>query len=74
MEGFLPYYQVTSVNEKAAHDMNIIHNMNMIHGGNVEEILQKEIGVVFMKVLEHAGVYKNDLAGQRAFMRFIESL
>jgi len=41
---------------------------------NVEEILQKEIGVVFMKVLEHAGVYKNDQAGQQAFMRFIESL
>ncbi len=74
VESFLPNYQVTCVNEKAAHDMNIIHNMNMIHGGNVEEILQKEIGVVFMKVLEHAGVYKNDQAGQRAFMRFIESL
>lgn len=68
VESFLPNYQVRCVNEKAAHDMN------MIHGGNVEEILQKEIGVVFMKVLEHAGVYKNDLAGQRAFMRFIESL
>ena len=26
---------------------------------NVEEILQKEIGEVFKKVLEHAGVYKN---------------
>ena len=41
---------------------------------NVEEILQKEIGIVFMKVLEHAGVYKNDQAGQQAFVRFIESL
>lgn len=41
---------------------------------NVEEILQKEIGIVFMKVLEHAGVYKNNEDGQQAFMRFIESL
>lgn len=41
---------------------------------NVDEIIQKEIGIVFMKVLEHAGVYKNDEAGQQAFMKFIESL
>ncbi|MBR1744323.1 MAG: UDP-glucose--hexose-1-phosphate uridylyltransferase [Lachnospiraceae bacterium] len=41
---------------------------------NVDEILQKEIGIVFKKVLEHAGVYKNDEAGEKAFMRFIESL
>lgn len=41
---------------------------------NIEEIIQKEIGIVFKKVLEHAGVYKNDEAGQQAFMRFIESL
>lgn len=41
---------------------------------NVEEILQKEIGIVFMKVLEHAGVYKNDEDGMAGFMRFIESL
>ena len=26
---------------------------------NVDEILQTEIGIVFKKVLEHAGVYKN---------------
>lgn len=41
---------------------------------NVEDILQKEIGIVFMKVLEHAGVYKNNEEGMAGFMRFIESL
>lgn len=41
---------------------------------NVDEILQKEIGIVFMKVLEHAGVYKNDEKGLAGFLRFIESL
>lgn len=41
---------------------------------NVEDILKKEIGVVFKKVLEHAGVYKNDENGLEAFMRFIQSL
>lgn len=41
---------------------------------NVTEILHKEIGLVFSKVLEHAGVYKRDEEGQKAFDRFIASL
>ncbi|MDT2756778.1 UDP-glucose--hexose-1-phosphate uridylyltransferase [Enterococcus asini] len=41
---------------------------------NVQEIVQKEVGLVFAKVLEHAGVFKRDEAGQAAFSRFIESL
>ena len=41
---------------------------------NVEEILQKEIGIVFKKVLEHAGVYKNTAEGQEAFKRFVNAL
>ena len=41
---------------------------------NVEEILQKEIGEVFKKVLEHAGVYKNTKQAMEGFMRFISGL
>lgn len=41
---------------------------------NVEEILQKEIGEVFKKVLEHAGVYKKTKQGMEGFMRFISGL
>ncbi len=41
---------------------------------NIMGILQKEIALVFSKVLEHAGVYKRDEAGQRAFDKFVESL
>ena len=41
---------------------------------NVEDILKKEIGIVFMKVLEHAGVYKCTDEGRTAFLRFIDSL
>lgn len=41
---------------------------------NVEEILQKEIGEIFKKVLEHAGVYKNTKQGMEGFMRFISGL
>ena len=31
-------------------------------------------GIVFKKVLEHAGVYKNTAEGQEAFMRFVKAL
>lgn len=41
---------------------------------NVQEIIQTEVGLVFMKVLEHAGVYKCDEEGRAAFRRFIETL
>lgn len=45
-----------------------------INADNIEEILQAEIGIVFKKVLEHAGVYKNTPDGEAAFMRFIQTL
>ncbi|MDI9242753.1 UDP-glucose--hexose-1-phosphate uridylyltransferase [Fusibacillus kribbianus] len=41
---------------------------------NVHEILYKEIGIVFSRVLEDAGVYKRTPEGRRAFRKFIESL
>ncbi len=41
---------------------------------NALDIVQKETGVVFAKVLEHAGVYKRDDAGKAAFLRFLESV
>ena len=37
-------------------------------------VLQKEIGIVFAKVLEHAGVYKRTDEGQAAFMRFVDEV
>ena len=41
---------------------------------NVSEVLRDEIGIVFSKVLEHAGVYKRDDAGKAAFMRFVDAV
>lgn len=43
-----------------------------VDAGNIDEILQKEIGIVFSKVLEHAGVYKRNDDGQAAFVRFAD--
>ncbi len=45
-----------------------------ISSENVMDILHSEIALVFSKVLEHAGVYKRNEEGQRAFDRFVESL
>ena len=41
---------------------------------NTEDILKKEVGTVFAKVLEHAGVYKRDEEGFNGFMRFVEAI
>lgn len=41
---------------------------------NVMDILQKEVGIVFSQVLEHAGVFKRDEAGKQAFLRFAQSI
>lgn len=41
---------------------------------HIMEILHKEIGNVFMEVLEDAGVYKRDAEGQAAFDRFLSIL
>ena len=40
----------------------------------LEEILRQEVGVVFMQLLEHAGVFKRDAEGRAAFLRFAESV
>jgi UDPglucose--hexose-1-phosphate uridylyltransferase len=41
---------------------------------NVTDIVRRETGLVFQKVLECAGVYKRNAAGRAAFLRFIDSL
>ena len=41
---------------------------------NALDIVQKETGLVFAKVLEHAGVYKRDEAGRQAFLRFLATV
>lgn len=45
-----------------------------IDASNIDDILRKEIGLVFMQVLEDAGVYKRTPDGQKAFDRFISEL
>ncbi len=41
---------------------------------NALDIVQKETGLVFAKVLEHAGVYQRTPEGRAAFLRFLDAL
>ena len=41
---------------------------------NVHQVLQQEVGQVFLQVLAHAGVFKRTPEGQKSFMHFIGSL
>ncbi len=45
-----------------------------LNADNIDEILKLETGLVFAKVLEHAGVFKRTKEGKEAFMRFIRSI
>ena len=46
----------------------------VINAENVDAVLKEEIGIVFKKVLEDAGVFKADAKGQAAFDRFTATL
>ena len=41
---------------------------------NALDVVQKETGLVFAKVLEHAGVYKRNAEGKKAFLRFLNTI
>lgn len=38
---------------------------------NVSEIIKREVGLTFTTVLEHAGVFKRDVLGNKAFKKFM---
>ncbi|MDR4228544.1 UDP-glucose--hexose-1-phosphate uridylyltransferase [Bacillus mojavensis] len=42
--------------------------------GNAEQVIKEELGHVFARILEHAGVFKQTPEGKQAFNRFIHSL
>ena len=59
VDGFLPKYKEKGI---------------AVTADNVESILQEEVGHVFARVLEDAGVYKCDAEGREAFGRFLNSV
>ena len=51
-----------------------ISDKHTITADNIDEIIEKEIGIVFARVLEHAGVYKRNEEGKKAFVKFCGSV
>ncbi|MBQ0040029.1 MAG: UDP-glucose--hexose-1-phosphate uridylyltransferase [Treponema sp.] len=45
-----------------------------VDASNVDQIIRDEVGLVFSRVLEDAGVYKRTPEGMKAFDRFMESM
>lgn len=45
-----------------------------INESNIDDILKKEIGIVFTSILGQCGVYSRDEEGKAGFLRFIESV
>lgn len=47
---------------------------NKINGDNIQDILKEEVGLVFEKVLEDAGVFKCNEAGRSYFEKFLNGV
>lgn len=45
-----------------------------LNADNIDAVIKAEVGKVFGKVLEHAGVYKRNAEGKAAFLRFVEEV
>ncbi|MDN6291826.1 MAG: UDP-glucose--hexose-1-phosphate uridylyltransferase [Tetragenococcus halophilus] len=69
-------YLLEEENKMASYHKNWADSIKMNHQlikENVNEVIQKELGQVFKRVLEDAGVFKRDEQGQAGFKRFIDT-
>ena len=51
-----------------------IAKSNRLTAENADGILRREVGAVFLRVLDDAGVYKRSAEGRAAFLRFADSV
>ena len=68
---------VSAVESIAAHGPwaeELIEKYKTFDKENIDAIIEKEVGDVFVKVLEHAGVYKRTEEGKAAFLKFAEAV
>ena len=63
-----------TLSSHAAWTEEFLKKYPVVNADNVDEVIQKEIGLVFMQVLKDTGVYKRTPEGMEAFERFIKSL
>ena len=62
------------IRKHAAWVAEFLPEYDKIDKDNIQDILRKEVGNVFVHVLEDAGVYKCTPEGRDAFMRFVNTL
>lgn len=63
-----------SIMKHADWSKEILSKHPELNSSNAYDIILQETGIVFTKVLEHAGVFKRDNIGLSAFDRFINTL
>lgn len=63
--------QIATYHKEWADSLKLMADVNE---DNVKAFVQDAVGKVFVRVLEDAGVYKQDEAGQAAFTRFVKHL
>ncbi|PKM74494.1 MAG: galactose-1-phosphate uridylyltransferase [Firmicutes bacterium HGW-Firmicutes-16] len=51
-----------------------IMTRRQVTANNIDEVLRAEVGAVFVKCLEHAGVFGQDIKGEIAFRHFTQTL
>ncbi len=66
--------EIESIASHGAWAEELIAKYQSFSADTIDAVIEKEIGDVFVKVLEHAGVYKRDEDGKRAFLRFVEKV
>ncbi len=69
--------KVSSVESIASHGPwaeELVEKYKTFEKETIDAIIEKEVGDVFVKVLEHAGVYKKTPEGKAAFLKFVEKV
>lgn len=65
--------EIDSISKHAHWVAGFVNNYNFSHD-NITSILENEIGKVYAKVLEHAGVFKRNEIGKNAFLKFVNQV
>ena len=66
--------QKQAYRETLQEQIDLVQQQILTTRENIQQILQDEVGLVFSKVLEDAGVYKCTEKGRQDFTRFLNSV
>ncbi len=70
----MPVSEVESIASHGEWADKLVEKYKTFTKDNIDDIVDKEVGEVFVQVLTQAGVYKRDEKGKAAFLRFIKSV